>query len=100
MLCKVLYKKEPEGNTNEDEDVVPNHHPSWIDDDNHIIVFAKIKQAYVKSPYWNVTQKLFQPQCRGGLSAGTADTTSVPPPPPYLTFFGSQTFGYVSSQPL
>eukprot|EP00977_Amphora_coffeiformis_P009160 scaffold2092_cov144-Amphora_coffeaeformis.AAC.1 len=51
----------------------------WIDN-SHYVVFAKITRAYVKSSYWNASKKLFQP---------------APGFPPYLTFFGSQTFGYV-----
>jgi len=47
-------------------------------DNDHYIVFA---HAFVLKNYWNPDKNLFQPQ--------ESDT------PPYLTFFGSQTFGYV-----
>lgn len=51
----------------------------WIDADHHVI-FATVSRAYVQSAYWNTSKTTFQP------SHGY---------PPYLTFFGSQTFGYV-----
>ena len=63
-------------------DIVDN--AEWIDA-SHYVVFAKVTSAYVHPKYWNVSKKLFQP------SQGY---------PPYLTFFGSQTFGYVSPNPL
>lgn len=48
---------------------------------DHFLVQAQIEAAYVDSRYWDRTKKLFRPE-----DAST---------PPYLTFFGSQTFGYV-----
>ena len=56
----------------------------WIDA-NHYVVFAKITRAYVQSSYWNPSKKIFQP---------------TPGYPPYLTFFGSQTFGSVLPVPV
>ena len=50
-------------------------------DDDHDLVLAHIVKAFVKTFYWNARQNLFQPQ-QDDL-------------PPYLTFFGSQTFGHV-----
>jgi flavin reductase (DIM6/NTAB) family NADH-FMN oxidoreductase RutF len=51
-------------------------------DDGHYLIFAEIIDAYCKSDYWNETKKIF---CPKGDSK------------PYLTFFGSQTFGHVVS---
>ena len=50
-----------------------------VDADHHLLV-AQVVSARVKTTYWDVDKKLFRP------STGA---------PPYLTFFGSQTFGYV-----
>jgi len=47
-------------------------------DQAHNILLCEIKRAFVKSTYWN--GKIFAPT--------TLDI------PPYLTFFGSQQFGY------
>lgn len=52
-------------------------------DDNHLLILAEVTRAYVKPSYWCSDKNLFRP------------TAKVPP---YLTFFGSQTFGYVSSE--
>jgi flavin reductase (DIM6/NTAB) family NADH-FMN oxidoreductase RutF len=54
--------------------------PNTIDDE-HVLVLAKVEGAHIQSAYWNAEKCLFRP-------AGS----NVPP---YLTFFGSQTFGYV-----
>lgn len=56
----------------------------WVDM-SHLVVFARVTKAHVLSSYWDVSKKLFRP-----------DSQSLP----YLTFFGSQTFGYVSPEPL
>lgn len=48
--------------------------------DGHLLLLCSIERAFVKEPYWD--GKLFAPR-----SAST---------PPYLTFFGSKTFGLVS----
>jgi hypothetical protein len=50
-------------------------------DNDHMLVFGQIIKAYVHEEYWDTTKNLFRPR---------NDTV-----PPYLTFFGSQTFGYV-----
>mmetsp|Transcript_29197 Transcript_29197/g.48242 ORF Transcript_29197/g.48242 Transcript_29197/m.48242 type:complete len:242 (-) Transcript_29197:11-736(-) len=52
-------------------------------DEDHYLILAEVTQAFVKSSYWDGEKKLFRPS-----------DISVPP---YLTFFGSQTFGYVST---
>ena len=49
----------------------------------HFLVSAKIVDAYVERSYWDVEKQLFCPQKPNVL--------------PYLTFFGSQTFGYVTA---
>lgn len=57
---------------------------AWVDA-FHYVIFAKVTKAHVHASYWNDSKKLFEPK-HGH--------------PPYLTFFGSQTFGYVSPSPL
>ena len=52
-----------------------------IIDEEHHLVMAEIIDAYVDELYWDATKKQFRP---------TTDDV-----PPYLTFFGAQTFGYV-----
>lgn len=56
-------------------------------DDDHLLIMAEVIDAYVHPSYWNPTKLLFCPQQREGEEAVS----------PYLTFFGSQTFGYVVS---
>ena len=56
--------------------------PSIIDD-NHLLIMAEVTDAYVHQSYWDDKKLIFRP-----LSSDI---------PPYLTFFGSQTFGYVTS---
>jgi flavin reductase (DIM6/NTAB) family NADH-FMN oxidoreductase RutF len=51
------------------------------DDKEHVIYRARVVTARVDTNYWDAEKLLFRPM--------TAVT------PPYLTFFGSQTFGYV-----
>mmetsp|Transcript_37716 Transcript_37716/g.43076 ORF Transcript_37716/g.43076 Transcript_37716/m.43076 type:complete len:248 (+) Transcript_37716:37-780(+) len=51
-------------------------------DDEHYLVSAEVTRASVNSSYWYPEKCIFRPQ--EGM-------------PPYLTFFGSQTFGYVTS---
>ena len=55
---------------------------SQIDDD-HILIIAQVIDAYVQPSYWDCKKLIFCPQ---GTEAEA---------PPYMTFFGSQTFGYV-----
>lgn len=54
-------------------------------DDEHLLIMAEILDAYVHPMYWDEKKLLFRPL------DGSA--------PPYLTFFGAQTFGYVVSSP-
>jgi flavin reductase (DIM6/NTAB) family NADH-FMN oxidoreductase RutF len=49
-------------------------------DDEHYLVFGEVTRAFVHGSYWDSAKSLFRP-----------DDDS----PPYLTFFGSQTFGYI-----
>jgi flavin reductase (DIM6/NTAB) family NADH-FMN oxidoreductase RutF len=49
-------------------------------DDQHLLVTAQVTKAFVQSNYWDESKNLFRP------AEGF---------PPYMTFFGSQTLGYV-----
>jgi len=60
---------------------VDSHSP--IIDDDHLLVMAEVADAFVHRSYWDDKKALFRPVSRDV--------------PPYLTFFGSQTFGYVTS---
>ena len=51
----------------------------------HFLVVAQVQAAHVHRNYWQTRNKLFCP----------LDSTI----PPYLTFYGSQTFGYVCAEP-
>jgi flavin reductase (DIM6/NTAB) family NADH-FMN oxidoreductase RutF len=53
------------------------------DDALHILFIAQVEHASVRSMYWDSHKNLFRPS---------------PHVPPYLSFFGSQTFGYVVTQ--
>ena len=52
-------------------------------DDDHTIFLAQVEQARVRSDYWDPVKLMFRPD------DGVA---------PYLTFFGSQTFGYARTR--
>lgn len=52
-------------------------------DDAHYLVLGEVVRAFVHSSYWDSAKNLFRP---------TDDAN------PYLTFFGSQTFGYVVTE--
>jgi flavin reductase (DIM6/NTAB) family NADH-FMN oxidoreductase RutF len=54
-----------------------------IDEEHHLIV-AEIVDAHVDASYWDTTKKQFRPMKEDA--------------PPYLTFFGAQTFGYVRNR--
>ena len=56
---------------------------SPIIDDDHLLIMAEVTGAYVHPSYWDDKKQLFRP-----ISSEV---------PPYLKFFGSQTFGYVTS---
>jgi flavin reductase (DIM6/NTAB) family NADH-FMN oxidoreductase RutF len=56
---------------------------SQIIDDEHYLIMAEVKDAYVDKEYWDSKKRLFRPSSTSN---------------PYLTFFGSQTFGYVTCQ--
>mmetsp|Transcript_6207 Transcript_6207/g.7860 ORF Transcript_6207/g.7860 Transcript_6207/m.7860 type:complete len:345 (-) Transcript_6207:67-1101(-) len=68
-------------------------------DDDHILIVAEIYEAHVHSNYWDRKKQRFVP--REAIAAtdknndGTDDSTKASPP--YLTFFGTQSFGYVLS---
>ena len=58
--------------------------PADIVDEEHFLVMAEVIDAHVHSSYWDATKKQFRPM-RDDV-------------PPYLTFFGAQTFGYVRNR--
>jgi len=60
-----------------------------LDEDHHLIL-AEVTNAYIKKDYWDETKKQFRP-----IGQKCGDDEAQVHPPPYLTFFGSQTFGYV-----
>ena len=78
MLCQVddVMGVCQDANVN----ATPNTTASLVDDE-HYLVSATVVDAYCHGDYWDKEKNLFRPS-----------TTSAPP---YLTFFGSQTFGYV-----
>eukprot|EP00551_Chaetoceros_affinis_P011600 CAMPEP_0203664306 /NCGR_PEP_ID=MMETSP0090-20130426/1738_1 /ASSEMBLY_ACC=CAM_ASM_001088 /TAXON_ID=426623 /ORGANISM="Chaetoceros affinis, Strain CCMP159" /LENGTH=360 /DNA_ID=CAMNT_0050527507 /DNA_START=241 /DNA_END=1323 /DNA_ORIENTATION=- len=70
-----------------------------IIDDDHYLIVCDILEAFILSDYWDVTKKRFIPmkQQQHKDSGSISESGSVPPP--YLTFFGSQSFGYISTMP-
>jgi flavin reductase (DIM6/NTAB) family NADH-FMN oxidoreductase RutF len=63
-------------------------HDNDSSDSDHLLVLAVIEHAYVDVNYWDTNKNLFRPmECNGTF------------PPPYLSFFGSQTFGYTTNTP-
>jgi flavin reductase (DIM6/NTAB) family NADH-FMN oxidoreductase RutF len=60
-----------------------------IDEDHHLIL-AEVVDAYVHKDYWNVEKKQFRINAPSNPHGNT-----VALPPPYMTFYGSQSFGYV-----
>jgi flavin reductase (DIM6/NTAB) family NADH-FMN oxidoreductase RutF len=49
-------------------------------DEDHYLITAKVMDAYCQSDYWDANNNMFRPNQESK---------------PYLSFFGSQTFGYV-----
>ena len=74
----VIGSSKSEGETADSANCAEAH----IDHD-HLLVMAKVIDGYVHPSYWDDKKFMFRP-----LSKDV---------PPYLTFFGSQTFGYVVS---
>ena len=56
----------------------PEHNGSQ---QHHLIIMAQVTEGYVEESYWDTRKNIFRP-----VSPNVS---------PYLTFFGSQTFGYV-----
>jgi hypothetical protein len=54
-----------------------------IVDSEHYLISSTVIDAYCREDYWDTTKRIFRP-----LHQGTK---------PYLTFFGSQSFGYTTS---
>jgi flavin reductase (DIM6/NTAB) family NADH-FMN oxidoreductase RutF len=52
-------------------------------DEDHYLITAKVKNAYCQSDYWDANKNIFRPSQESK---------------PYLSFFGSQTFGYVVTE--
>ncbi|KAL9181959.1 hypothetical protein ACHAXT_012302 [Thalassiosira profunda] len=65
------------------EDDFCNESPPIIDEE-HLLVMAEVIDAYVQESYWDGEKLLFRPLSRDV--------------PPFLTFFGSQTFGHVQQE--
>eukprot|EP00804_Cyclotella_cryptica_P018653 CCRYP_007160-RA/>CCRYP_007160-RA protein AED:0.46 eAED:0.46 QI:0/-1/0/1/-1/1/1/0/190 len=64
-------------------------------DKDHLLIMAEVLDAAVHPLYWDKKKSLFRPQSKSeSCSAMETEENEVPP---YLTFFGSQTFGYVTS---
>ena len=83
MVCRVYRVMSSSPDPNEPLSSVQTDGTDSIIDDEHDLFLAEVVRARVRPAYFDVTKNLFRP--------ATADT------PPYLTFFGSQTFGYVVS---
>ncbi|KAL7476503.1 hypothetical protein ACHAW6_002362 [Cyclotella cf. meneghiniana] len=66
-------------------------------DQDHLLIMAEVLEAAVHPMYWEEKKLLFRPQSKSSCSAMETEEDEVPP---YLTFFGSQTFGYVTSSTL
>jgi flavin reductase (DIM6/NTAB) family NADH-FMN oxidoreductase RutF len=62
----------------------PASSATGIVDEEHFLVIAEVIDAHVHSSYWDATKKQFRPM-RDDV-------------PPYLTFFGAQTFGYIRNR--
>ncbi len=76
---------------------IPSIEKENLIDDEHNLILADIHEAYVHSNYWDDSKKQFFPQQRSNQSnENDPPSSSIPP---YLTFFGSQKFGYVSTSP-
>ena len=88
MRCRVCALLGPNSSDNHD-DATKNDSSAdtgqSVADEDHLLIMAEVVDAYVHSSYWDSTKLLFRPMSKeGGQTV-----------PPYLTFFGSQTFGYV-----
>ena len=83
LHCRVynsMKNDDSSDNNNNDNDSSNINHNDIIDQ-GHILILAEVIDAYCRSDYWDPIKKLFRP--------------IHPEAPPYLTFFGSQSFGYV-----
>ena len=76
-------REHPSGPAEMEAGAVDGTAPPVIDP-QHLLVLAEVTEAYVHPAYWDHEKLLFRP-----LSAENI--------PPYLTFLGSQTFGYITS---
>jgi flavin reductase (DIM6/NTAB) family NADH-FMN oxidoreductase RutF len=76
MVCKIYQ-------------IVGGKEGNAIDDEHHLIL-AEVKEAYVNRDYWNEEKKQFQFQPSVN-NTGRGESK----PAPHLTFLGSQNFGYI-----
>ena len=83
LKCRVYALIGPSLSTNENASNVTVDITQPAIDDDHLLIMAEVIDAYVHRSYWDSNKLLFRPM-----------TTIYPP---YLTFFGSQSFGYVAS---
>lgn len=91
MICQVVQILETHNDNNPD----------------HYLLLGQIHGANVLSTYWDVQKNIFRPIITPSPHRKDANDTTTTndhncsndpndkPPPPYLTFFGAQTFGYV-----
>ena len=61
----------------------------------HFLLTCQIERAFVLKQYWS--GKMFAPQPMPDSNVATSPSSPLLPPP-FLTFFGSQTFGYVVTE--
>ena len=89
LRCRVYALLGPQSSDNHDainkNDSSANTSMQPAVDEDHLLIMAEVVDAYVHSSYWDSNKLLFRPMPKAGEQTV----------PPYLTFFGSQTFGYV-----
>ena len=88
MRCRVCALLGPQSSDNHDDatnnDSSADKGMQSVADEDHLLIMAEVVDAYVHSSYWDSNKMVFRPMPKEGGQM-----------PPYLTFFGSQTFGYV-----
>ena len=95
MRCRVCALLGPQSQPSDNHDDATKNDSSAntsmksVADEDHLLIMADVVDAYVHSSYWDSNKLLFRPMSKEG------GQTVLGPVPPYLTFFGSQTFGYV-----
>jgi type II secretory pathway pseudopilin PulG len=91
MLCRVdtvlQQPQQDEGDDDDDKETNNDNTGNSVNnvvDDEHYLVSATIVDAYVQNDYFDTSTNQFCPRPHG-----------CRPTPPFLSFLGSQTFGYV-----